>query len=211
MAAQPLIPYLASCDLRYGGGLHGLLAGSIYAGTVRLAGYCCSRDAPVASPCRGCASKAELYYLDPRGLARLDAELGGWARRTIAVSHGGASIHAEAHVADPVGLHACRPEPGWLRVLLALPPALPPPATPLAAMEAVLRGYEPCMDGKAFCPRPGAEAPAALADIYTEEKLLREWLEANSLELAEALATLRPRSITALAHAPAPRTPGATP
>lgn len=204
---QPLVPYLATCELRYGGSLHALLAGSIYAGTATLRSHCCS-DAPVASPCRGCAEEAELYYLDPRGLARLEAELAGWTRRTVTIRHGGAVLHAEAHVANPAQPHACRPRRSWARLLLALPPALPPPAQPLAAAEAVLKGYEPCMGGTAFCPRPGAETPVALADIHTERTRLTEWLDAASLELAEATAQLAPRRLTALVHVPRPR--GAT-
>ncbi len=179
------IPYVAIGELRYGGRLHGLLAGAVFAGTGVVVNAC---PGPSGLPTRcSCGSIAELYYLDPGHMQLLDARLGalGARRETVVIRHGGAEIMAEAHL-DPGGQGDCS-QPRWLRLLLLLPPLLPPPTAPMASVTVRIRGLRPCRGGSAFCPAPGEEQEAAAADIYASTVLLDGWLAAHGLRLAETL------------------------
>jgi len=198
-----LIPYAATGDLAYGGKLHGLLAGSLYAGTLEAPGTCVSLCAEYRLPtrCRG-ASRAELYYIEPQVLRVLDQRLGslGAERRTIILRHGELVVHAETHLAT--GCCIANNNDNWVRLLVALPPQAPPPATPMAVYTAVVEALEPCPDQQAFCKNPAASTEAAIADILVSTSILNPWLESLDAQLVPAPARLSPNNLTIYTHIP---------
>jgi len=203
VAPPRLVPYVAGGDLAYGGKLHGLLAGSIFAGLVEVLRACPSRCNGIAllKKC-GRSTLAELYYVEPQLLRVLDQRLGGLGaeRATIILRHGELVVHAEAHLATQ-----CSPvneESQWRRLLLALPPQTPPPATPMAVYTAVLEALEPCPDQQAFCKNPAASTEAAIADILVSTSILKAWLENLNAQLQPAPARLSPSNLTIYIHAP---------
>ena len=210
LAATPtlprLIPYAAAGDLAYGGKLHGLLAGSLYAGTLEAPGTCVSLCTEYKLPtrCRG-TSRAELYYVEPQLLHVLDQRLGslGAERRTIILRHGELVIHAEAHLAT--GCRIVNNNDNWVRLLLALPPQAPPPATPMAVYTAIIEALEPCQDQQAFCKNPAASTEAAIADILVSTSMLNSWLESLNAQLLPAPARLSPNNLTIYTHVPTRR------
>jgi gamma-glutamylcyclotransferase (GGCT)/AIG2-like uncharacterized protein YtfP len=173
----PRLLYAVAGSLAYGGNLHHLMAGTLFAGrgvasNVRLAdcnGY------QMMEVRKGSELDVELYYVDASTLQHLDRELTGLLgtrRSTLVVRAGGIEVLAEAHVAagcKPTSL----PENAYVRVLLALPPSLPPPVEPLAALPAIVDGVRPC--GDVFCPSPGSSWEAAVVDVYLTLSRLREW------------------------------------
>ena len=197
-----LVPYAAGGDLAYGGRLHGLLAGSMYAGTLRALGACVTDcgDALLLARC-GRDEPIELYYVAPDALRVLDERLSGLGamRRTIVLRHGGLVVHAETHL-----VNGCRPAAArsqWVRLLLVLPPEAPPPATPMAVYTAVLSNLSPCDNGQAFCEKEGG-AEAAVADLLVSEKVLSSWLEGLGARLLETSAQLSHNSLVAYVHVP---------
>ncbi len=207
LAATPtmprLIPYAAAGDLAYGGKLHGLLAGSLYAGTLEAPWTCVSLCTEYKLPtrCSG-VGRAELYYIEPQLLHVLDQRLDGLGaeRRTIILRHGELVIHAETHLAT--GCRIVNNDNDWVRLLLVLPPQAPPPATPMAVYTAVIEALGPCPDQQAFCKNPAASTEAAIADILVSTSMLDSWLESLNAQLLPAPARLSPNNLTIYTHIP---------
>ncbi len=210
---EPRIPLAALGPLAYGGRLHWLMAGSVYAGT-GVAAYCL--DTREGAPCvTGCRRRgrglAELYYMDPMAYQELRRRLHrlGLTLETVAVEPlggGGAGVAAEAPSAG--GCPSPTPasvEPGKpARWLVALPPQLPPPAPPMASMEALLPGFEVCSGQRCFTPSRGGGVEAVVVDVVASLERLRGWAEAEAgAALAGVAAELRPLGLRGLVVAPA--------
>jgi hypothetical protein len=197
------VPYAAFGDLKYGGRLHGLMAGSVFAGSGIVEGVCIV-DCGVAlgSRCRDGRSVAELYYVEGWRLHEIDRSLEGYGARraTVRVSHGRFAVHAEAHLAED-----CRQvgeRVGWARILLLLPPLQPPPAQPMAVYRVEVDGLEPCPSGYAFCPSGRGSVEAAAADMYVEMGRVEEWAKGLGAKLGYIVGRMKPQGFTVLLHAP---------
>ncbi|BEP18062.1 hypothetical protein PYJP_14140 [Pyrofollis japonicus] len=205
----PKIPYIVAGDLAYGGKLHNLLAGSIFGGKTVLQGYClvnCNNVKLLSrNNCIG-SIDAELYYIEPDIITLIDKYFSGLAtvKRTVTIEHDDVVINAEVHEA----LDYCetvRDTGNWIRLLLVLPPLLPPPTSPLSTYLAELFNYKPCNNKTAYCKAIGATSEAIVADIYINKIVLREWLKANNLALIEGIAYFKihgMREIVLLVHVP---------
>ncbi len=195
------ILYAAAGSLAYGGELHGLMAGTVFAGTGRAVGLSLGDCGPKL-PVRRAGSRltVELYYVEPEQITLIGEELGkrvtiGIERATVTVEAAGLTIPAETHVAG------CSPltgdvERSFIRLLLALPHGIEPPAEPLTAIPAVLKDAEVC--GDAFCPRHGSTVEAVVVDVYLHVRRLREWLRAP---LGQLIAR-DPAGLRLYVHAP---------
>ncbi|KSW11488.1 hypothetical protein CF15_01160 [Pyrodictium occultum] len=199
------MPYAAAGDLAYGGRLHGLMAGAVFAGRVGLRGACLARagDLLLLSRCRGGRVEAEIYYHDAPGLRQLDSRLWslvGARRASLEAVHGDLVFPVEAHVVEaPATSRVER----WVRLLLLIPPAAPPPAQPLASYPVEALGVEPCADGRLFCR--GGEGEAVAADLVVSGERLSSWLEELGAALAPVAARSRPLGLSLYAHAPVQR------
>jgi len=203
-AAQPLIPVAALGSLRYGGNLHWLMAGSFYAGT-GAAGYCVDEDG-VPCTCRspGALGAAEIYYADPGSyeLMKSRAMRLGLRFSTITVELLGARLQAEALAADSCGspspARLDRREP--LRLLVALPPHLEPPAAPMAVYTVELPGFEPCESLRCFQRGGGGEAAAV--DVVAPLSRLEDWARSAGARLGAAVARIQPHGVAGLVLLP---------
>jgi len=191
-AVPSRVPYAAAGDLAYGGRLHGLMAGGIFAGSIQLRGACLAEAGGLALPtrCKNGLLTAELYYHDAGTLAsiayRLEQLLGA-QRETLEAVHGDTVFPVEVHIVQGA---PARRQPTWLRILLLLPPLAPPPAQPLATYTVEASGVEPCMDGRLFCHGNGREA--VVADVVVSPERLNAWLS----ELGAVLTPLIARSLS---------------
>lgn len=208
-AGQSIL-YFAAGDLAYGGRAHYLLAGTVFAGTVvqEDTGLADCQGLRLPVPARGGRLRGELYYADPWILENIEKRL-GLERARGRARHGELLVETTYHRGrdcKPMG-----PVRSEERILIAIPPLLPPPATPLAVYPALLRDYKPCQDSTAYCKTPGITHQAGVADIVAHPARIKEWLEANSLELepATATTTIAGREYMLYTHVPVPRAPGA--
>ncbi|MET1128613.1 MAG: hypothetical protein ABWW70_04785 [Thermoproteota archaeon] len=199
----PLVPYAAVGDFAYGGKLHRIVAGSLFAGSVTLLDARLSRCGSViaAARSRGDRIMAELYYVTPLALSRMEAPPGLLREYLVAV-HGGHELQVTVHLAST---DRCSSEtvvvPRRVRLLLALPPLLAPPVRPLAIQEALLAGAVPCPEMTAFCH--GGNSRVVVADLYSDVEALRDWLEDEGLTLAPAVARrVQPPAVALFVHVP---------
>ncbi|MET1101296.1 MAG: hypothetical protein ABWW69_02295 [Pyrodictiaceae archaeon] len=175
-------------SLAYGGELHGLLAGTVFAGLARARGLSLARCNNLLLSVEASTSLlGELYHVDPAVLQLLDSRL-GLQRRSISVSVAGVNLIAETHIAPKLQCTPLSQATRYLRMLLALPPHLPPPVQPLAAYPARLVGYEPCHNAMFYCLSLGSSYETALVDIVISPRLLRDWLEENRAGLGGGVA-----------------------
>jgi gamma-glutamylcyclotransferase (GGCT)/AIG2-like uncharacterized protein YtfP len=198
------VPYAALGDLRYGGRLHELMAGSIFAGATHAENVCLADCGVVLGAyCRGGGSVAELYYVEGWRLREIDRVLEAYGARrvTVTLSHGGFTLHAEAHLAE--GCQQLKgEEAGWTRLLLLLPPLQPPPVQPMAVYRVEVDGIEACYGGRVFCPSGGGGIEAAAADVYAEPGRVAEWARGFQAEIRRVAGRLKPQGLTVLLHAP---------
>lgn len=201
-AVPTRVPYAAGGDLAYGGRLHGLMAGGIFAGRIQLREACLAKagDLILLSKCRKGTVMAELYYHDSDTLAtiayRLEHLLGA-RRETLEAIHGEAVFPVEAHTVDGT---LTQHQANWIRMLLLLPPLVPPPIHPLATYTVEATGVEPCMDGRLFCRGSGCEA--AVADIVVSPERLEAWLSELGARLVPLIARGRATELPLYVHAP---------
>ncbi|ABM80582.1 hypothetical protein [Hyperthermus butylicus] len=199
--------YFASGDLAYGGKLHGLMAGSIFAGRISAVGLEL-RDCSVLLPGSGrrdARLSGEAYYIDAWRLSELDSRLEGFGARraTVRVEHGDVVLNAETHLAED-----CRPATdtaagrGWVRLLLVLPPRAPPPVQPMAVYLADIAGVSLCSSASRLLCRGGSIENAAMADVYVELGRLADWLEELGGEPVQVTGRMKPLDLTVFAVAP---------
>ncbi len=191
--AIPRILYAAAGSLTYGGSLHRLMVGSIYAGSALVVGTSLCSCNGVRLLCSGEGEvEVELYYVDPGVLARLDRELVSYDARRVSLPvrfRGGLpGILAEAHIVPKSVCSEEASEKPYRRLLLAVPPLVPPPAQPLALYPAVLEDVEPTEDGRAFTESPGAHWEAGVADVYVHRSVVEEWVESLGSRLCHVKA-----------------------
>ena len=196
------IPYAALGDLSYGGKLHHLLVGSMYIGSGYVKGLRICKVGEVELACkadRDSIVNVELYYVDPLTLREIDHNLMDYDARRVSASilfEGGLvrSIMAETHIVSG-GENIRDTGKAFRRLLLALPPLLPPPAEPLSAYPALLHDVKPSSDGRAFSIEKGYRWEAGLVDIYAPVKLIEDWARSVNAELVHVKALVSSRTL----------------
>ncbi len=186
----PRLLYAAVGSLAYGGSLHALMAGSVFAGAGYVDSATLTRCGNVVLMARRRGSRvwAELYYVEASLLRRIDAELSayGAVRKTVTVKVNGFNLMAETHQAGCETVEQGEAISPYRRLLLALPAGVPPPIQPLAAFTAIVEGVKHC--GNVFCVEEGVETEAAIADIYISPERLEEWFNSLGARKSAALA-----------------------
>ncbi|HIQ10377.1 MAG TPA: hypothetical protein EYH26_00155 [Pyrodictium sp.] len=189
---SPYIPICVAGDLRYGGKLHYVVAGTIYAGGIpaRLVmGKCKDYLLPLRYG-EGEYQFVEIYYVESWRLKEIIKHLTqvlgiDIKRQTLRLEGGECIIYCEAFV---VNNETCNTrireneQRKWARILLAMPPHATIIVPPLAVYPLTLDNVKPCADGHAYCVAPGSSFVVGVHDIYVNMDRLYE-VFSNNIEL----------------------------
>lgn len=186
------IPICVAGDLCYGGKLHHIVVGTVYAGSIParvVIGKCEGYLLPLKYG-EGSYQLVEIYYVESwrfREIVRHLSQTLGIAvkSRTVRLKEDKCVVYCEAIVADN---EACDVETQenvqrkWVRMLLAMPPHAMIVAPPLAVYPLTVDNIEPCPDGQAYCEAPGSSFVIGVHDVYVNVDRLREAFP-NNVEL----------------------------
>jgi len=192
---DPVSSYIPVCvagDLCYGGKLHHIVVGTVYAGSIPIRvvmGECEGYLLPLKYG-EGSYQFVEVYYVESwrfREIVRhLSQVLGVNVKsQTVRLKESKCVMYCEALVADNEACDVRMREDiqrKWARILLAMPPHAAIIAPPLAVYPLTIDNIEPCPDGQAYCESPGSSFVVGVHDVYVNVDRLREAFS-NNVEL----------------------------
>ena len=184
-----LLPVCVAGDLCYGGKLHHIVAGTVYAGSIPariIMGECEGYLLPLKYG-EGEYQLVEIYYVESWRLKEMIRHLSqilGVAvkSQTLRLKEGRCIVYCEALV---VSNETCdvrireNQQRKWARILLAMPPHAMIIVPPLAVYPLTIDDIEPCPDGRAYCEVPGSSSIVGVHDVYVNMDRLREVFSGN--------------------------------
>lgn len=177
-------PVCVAGDLCYGGKLHYVVAGTVYAGSVPARIVMGEFEGHLLPLKYGVGEYqfVEIYYVESWRLKEIIRHLSqmlGVAvkSQTLRLKEGRCIVYCEALVAGGE-THDVRvrgnQQRKWARILLAMPPHATIVAPPLAVYPLAIDNIEPCPDGRAYCEVSGSSFVVGVHDVYVNMDRLRE-------------------------------------